>query len=281
MGLYPAGPGDAQILVDAGEISANLPDLELVSLQTFYLSSEESLVRVVLRNDGPVASPNGFTTDLYLDHLPAGAGDYGGSLQFWINAPIEPGQSVTLTTFIGALDAGAQSVAAGSESSALLYAQVDSSGAVDEGDDANNISGEGVVLCTAAADAYESDDSAASATPLLLAASQNHNIHRPGDTDWFVFTTTAGQRYRVRVGAQGEAADPYLTLYEPDGATELAANDDSPSGASAEIAWTPAQTGSYYLAIEHWNPNAGGCGTAYTVRVAEDYPVFLPLLPRR
>lgn len=276
---WPPGAGDTQILVDAEETAGNLPDLELLSLQTFPLSSEESLVRLVLRNDGAVASPNNFTTDLYVDHLPAGAGDYGGSLQFWINDPIGPGQSVTLTTVISALAAGAQSVAAGSESAATLYAQVDSSGVVAEDDDANNIFGDGVVLCTAAADPYEGDDDAGSATPLPLSVAQAHNTHRPGDTDWFVFVAAAGQRYRVRAGAQGEVADPYLVLYGPDGVTELGANDDSPSGASAEIAWTAPQTASYYLAVEHWNPNTGGCGTAYTIRVAEDYPVYLPLLP--
>jgi hypothetical protein len=58
------------------------------------------------------------------------------------------------------------------------------------------------------------------------------------------------------------AADTYLYLHDTDGVL-LASNDDYGDSLASRIEWTAPITGTYYLVVEHWNPNIGGCGTNY------------------
>src|SRR5690606_18378798 len=41
--------------------------------------------------------------------------------------------------------------------------------------------------------------------------------------------------------------------------------DDIEESLASSISWTATATGTYYLRVTHWNPNGGGCGTAYTL----------------
>jgi len=101
------------------------------------------LVQAVVKNQGDLATLNGFYTDLYADHLPTGAGDYNGSIRFWVNDPITAGATITLTAVMtdtaGLAGAAADSINATTETAATLYAQVDSTGAISEPDKQNNI----------------------------------------------------------------------------------------------------------------------------------------------
>ena len=230
------------------------------------------LVQAVFQNQGEVSTQNGFFTDLYVDHLPTGAEDYAGSIKFWVNDPIEPGATITLTTVITDLAStglmSAQSVGAISESSATLYTQVDSTGTISETDNANNIYPFGTEICLASQDIYESDDSAETAKPIIIGQTQTHNIDRPGDQDWVKFTAQAGETYTIRTANLGTSADTYLYLYDTDRTTLLASNDDYGGSLASQIEWAAPATGTYYVAVQHWNPNAGGCGTTYDLMVS-------------
>ncbi len=244
------------------------------------------LVQAVIENQGQRDTQNGFYTDLYADHLPAGAGDYTNSLQFWVNDPIEAGAVVTLTTVIteSAVTSNAlfYNTTANGETSGTLYAQVDSAGAVAEADDNDNIYAAGVDICLVGADAYENDETAVAASLISLGETQTHNFDHLGDEDWLRFNAQAGMTYTLRTSNLGVSADTYLYLYDSDGTTLLASNDDYDSALSSYIEWAAPASGVYYVRIRHWNPNVGGCGTSYTFKLAEPgFDLFLPVVLRQ
>ena len=247
------------------------PDLAVLSLASYPNPNGGTLLQAVIQNQGTATTLNGFFTDVYANHLPTGTGDYTGSIQFWVNDPIAAGATVTLTTVITEVTTlglmSPASMEALSESSATLYAQVDSTGAVTEGNNNNNIS-TGTQVCLASADTYESDDSVQEAKTINVGQTQTHNMDSPGDQDWMKFVAQAGETYTIRTANLGTSADTYLYLYDTDRTTLLASNDDYGGSLASQIEWAAPATGTYYVAVQHWNPNAGGCGTTYDLMVS-------------
>ncbi len=238
-------------------------------------------MEAVVKNQGTTDTDNGFYTDLYVDHVPTGAGDISGSIQFWINDPIPPGATVTLTTVISDPSAlggvVGQEVGAAAESSHTLYTQVDSVGGVGENNEANNVYSAGTEVCLASADGYEPDNSAVAATALSLGTSQTHNLSTLTDEDWLKVQLSAGISYTIKTSDLGVSGDTYLYLYDSDGTTLLVANDDYGGTLASRIDWVPPSTGQYYVAVKHWNPNAAGCGTSYDVSLEEGEAGAAPL----
>ncbi len=264
------------------------PDLAVLSLATYPNPDGGILVEAQIQNQGNLNTQNGFYTDLYLNHVPAGAGDYTGSLRFWVNDPIDVGATVTLTTVIS--DASSlsgmdvHSLAPGSESNGMLYAQTDSAGVVHETNKSNNIYSAGTGICTTTADAYENDDTTAIASTISLGQTHTHNFDVLGDQDWIKFTTQAGQTYILSTSNLGTSADTYLYLYDTNGTTLLASNDDFGGTLASSIEWTAGSNGTYYVLVKHWNPSVGGCGTSYNLSIANNTPgfqIYMPLVFRK
>ena len=260
------------------------PDLAVLGLSSYPNTDGGALVQATIQNQGSANTLNGFYTDLYVDHLPTGAGDYTGSLRFWVNDPIGAGETVTLTTLVtnvSQLFPTAKTVQPGAESSVTLYAQTDSTGAVTEADNGNNIYTQGTTLCVANPDSFENDESPANASLITVGSSQSHNFHLPGDSDWIKFNAQAGKTYRLTTGTLGISADTYLYLYDVNGTTLISSNDDSNGSLASRIEWTAPANGIYYVLVQHWNPNVGGCGTQYNLTAQEGLlDLFLPLIMR-
>ncbi len=260
--------------------AAGSPDLVIVSLDSFTDASGSAVVQAVAHNQGNLPTQNGFFTDLYLNHLPGGAGDIAGSLRFWANDPIAAGATVTLTTVVdaAALSGGSlRPLAAGSEITGTLYSQVDSSGAVPDLDRGNNVS-TGSALCIATPDAYEGDGAPASAALLLLSTAQSHNFTTQADQDWVKFSAKAGVTYSIDTDFGEPAVDTRLSLYDQDGVTLLAENDDSQNSLASHLDWTAPAAGTFYVQVKGWNPDANGCGTTYSLLLTRKTRVFLPIL---
>ncbi len=271
--------GAGEVILPPGSGS---PDLALLTLATYPNPDGGVLIQAVAQNQGSVSTTNGFFTDVYLDHLPTGP-DISGSIQFWVNDPVAPGAIVTLTAvitdFVGFRGVNIHQPNAIEELSGTLYAQTDSSGVVHETNNTNNIYSNGVETCIASADSYDGngDDSWDEATPLPLNTWQRHNIHRQEDEDWFAIQATAGQAINVRTTNLDNNADTYLYLYASNGTTLLQSNDDYNGSLASQINWIPSASGTYYIKVKHWNPNASGCGTSYTI-VNGWFEVFLPAM---
>jgi Ig-like domain-containing protein/papain like protease/pre-peptidase len=256
------------------------PDLVIQNLATYPNPTGGVLVEALVQNQGTLGTQSGFYTDLYVNHIPIGPGDYSSSLRFWINDPIDPGQTVTLTTVISDLSSLSGSSALQSqslndvgstftESSGTLYAQTDSAGLIQEPDKQNNIYSSGIQICTASPDASENDNSYTSASSISVGDDQTHNYDIPGDQDWIKFSAQTGHTYQLTTSNLGASSDTYLYLYDTDGATLIASNDDFNDTLASQIEWTATQNGVYYAQVIHWNPNVGGCETGYSVRLSE------------
>lgn len=267
---------------------AGAPDLVVLALASYPNLDGGILVQAYVQNQGPVSTKNGFYTDLYANHLPVCAGDYTGNLLFWVNDSIAAGEIVTLTTVLNSLpNQGLMALTTGSEITATLYAQVDSTGVISESNKANNILSNGMQVCIANSDAYISDNTPSNATLITVGETQSHNFSSMGDKDWVKFYADEGIKYRLSTANLGVSADTYLYLYDRNGTILLASNDDVNGTLASDIVWTAPETGTYYALIQHWNPVVGGCGTGYDLSLAIIYPplptdsyIYLPVLVR-
>lgn len=84
----------------------------------------------------------------------------------------------------------------------------------------------------------------------------------------------AGQHYVIDTFSLGDAVDTYLSLYDTDGTTLLASNDDHGETRASEISWQAPTSGTYYVMVQDWNPNTSGCGTLYNLLVATQSTVL-------
>jgi murein DD-endopeptidase MepM/ murein hydrolase activator NlpD len=232
------------------------------------------LLQAVFQNEGEYPTYNEFYTHVYTEHVPTGTGDLTNSIGFWINAPVAPGESVTLTnilsdTSVTALSASkVNNPAAGiTERTYNFSAQLDSTGSTNDASRANNVVS-GIQYCTASVDTYEPDNKYEEAKTLSVGASQVHNIDKADDEDWVRFQAQAGKTYNSATSGLATGADTYLYLYGTDGETLLTSNDDYNDTLASYIEWTAPATGSYYLLVRHWNPSAEGCGQSYMLNVA-------------
>lgn len=253
------------------------PDLAVLDVATYPGADGGIIVQAIVQNQGELATQNGFYTDLYLDHLPVGPGDYAGSMRYWIASPIEAGATLSLTALLtGTQTTGLKVLAPTSDVTGTIYIQADSSGILSDTDRLDNISS-GVEVCLPVVDSYEGDDVPSEAQPITIDEIQNHNFDHPGDDDWISFTAEEGMTYTISTNDLGPAADTYLYLYDTDGTTLLAANDDHAGSLASSIEWTAPTSGTYYVLVKHWNASAGGCSTGYDIAVLLTWQI--PLSP--
>ena len=138
-------------------------------------------------------------------------------------------------------------------------------------------------------DAYEPDDEWLQARSIAVDGPvQEHNSHPAGDVDFVKFAALAGETYIMRTFNLGGRPDndTTLTLYDVDGTTQLAYNDEHPLeelGAS-RIVWEAMETGTYFLKAAQFNPNVGGCELTYLLEVMHSTPtpptnlIYLPIV---
>ncbi len=77
----------------------------------------------------------------------------------------------------------------------------------------------------------------------------------------------------------------WFSLYDWNGPTLLTLNDDDPDHwPASRLEWGAKCDGVYYVKVEHWDPYAYGCTTAYELSIAEtgrfevSNDVFLPVI---
>lgn len=133
---------------------------------------------------------------------------------------------------------------------------------------------------TAESDAYESDNTPATAKTITAGTSQAHSIHVSGDTDWLKFTPTASGYYTFYTGARnGNAgdADMMLGLYDSSG-TLLIYDDDSFSAYNAMLSYNMTAGETYYLVA--LAARDGAVAPYYTVSLAsgvieDSYDIYM------
>lgn len=123
-------------------------------------------------------------------------------------------------------------------------------------------------------DAYEPDDDAASATPFEVGSKpQQHGFCPESDlADWVSFEAQAGQSFDIATLELESYCDTVLKLYDGDGETLLAQDDDGGAGWASRLLWTSPAAGTYYLEVREYFGRTGR-DTGYAVRVDSTDPV--------
>lgn len=112
-------------------------------------------------------------------------------------------------------------------------------------------------------------DTPSSATPIAVPSTTAGNLEVTGDSDFFRFTAVGGNSYRFTTSL-GTLGDSTLTLYGTDGTTNLAFNDDDPSGGlGSRIDWIAPESGVFYLNVRGFNDNRAG---TYSLGVSSSDP---------
>ncbi len=126
------------------------------------------------------------------------------------------------------------------------------------------------------ADPHEPNDTPWAATSIAYGTTlSDPDICQAGDLDYYAFTGSAGDSIVADIDAQivGSALDSYLHLYDADGITELAGNDDY-GGLDSYIAHTLPADGTYYLMVREYNhPHEGGPDYFYTISLAKVFDI--------
>lgn len=129
----------------------------------------------------------------------------------------------------------------------------------------------GAYYTPATPDAYESDNTLATAKPISTdGATQDHNFHAIGDQDWVYFDAVNGVEYTMLTSDLGTRADTVLELYNSSGSL-LAFNDDY-SGLASRIVWQAPAAGRFYLKVRQYNGNVYGANTNYRLRISSATP---------
>ncbi len=124
-------------------------------------------------------------------------------------------------------------------------------------------------------DEHEPDDTPAQARDggTLTQATQ-HSISGNGDQDWTRFDGIGGSEYEFQTVNLTCGSDTRLDLYDSDGTTLLASNDDrSGNDLSSRILWTATKTGDLYLRVIR--PGSQHEYTTYDLFVDVQVPVLV------
>jgi hypothetical protein len=117
-------------------------------------------------------------------------------------------------------------------------------------------------------DVHEPDGDLASAAPFEIGGKpQQHNFcPETDDADWVSFEAQEGQTYEIATLGLEPYSDTVIKLYDTDGQTVLAQDDDGGSGFASRIEWTPPASGTYYVEVVEYFGRTG-TDTGYALRI--------------
>jgi hypothetical protein len=105
------------------------------------------------------------------------------------------------------------------------------------------------------------------------------------DGDWTWFTAEARQVFTLTTSSWGRRADTFLAVYDTDGTTLLAANDDYEGSTdfSSRVVWQAPADGTYYARVSN-RAALTGCLTTYDLWLEshsdEGFYFYLPLVQK-
>jgi len=121
----------------------------------------------------------------------------------------------------------------------------------------------------------DSNNELSQATPISYYVPIDETICPGGDLDYYKFQGNAGDQIGARVSAQtlGSPLDSYLTLFDIDGSSSLAENDDTVlyQLTDSYLNLQLPRTGTFYLKVNAWDhPTSGSENHTYTLHLIED-----------
>jgi len=119
-------------------------------------------------------------------------------------------------------------------------------------------------------DSYEPDNSASQYTTLSVTTSnqtQDHTLHTSSDQDWYRFNGVAGRTYTFY--STGDT-DTRVYLYQDNGTSQIAWDDDDGDGNNFFQAFLPSTTGYYKLKVDGYETGAYTINYSYIVYIDPD-----------
>jgi hypothetical protein len=99
------------------------------------------------------------------------------------------------------------------------------------------------------------------------------------DEDWFALDASQGITYTLTTSNLGAGVDTVLELYDTDGVTLLASNDNDGGAPSSRLEWLAPAGGLYYVHVVPKPGSAIGCTASYELKmVSSSRSVYLPLI---
>lgn len=132
---------------------------------------------------------------------------------------------------------------------------------------------------TSCNDPHEPNDTPVQATPIFYGLPlTDPDICPAGDVDYYAFDGNAGADIAADIDAWsiGSSLDSVLHLYDTDGVTELASNDDW-DGLDSRIEYTLPANGTYYLKVRDYGAPNGGPDYFYTISLI-GVTTYVPLV---
>lgn len=85
------------------------------------------------------------------------------------------------------------------------------------------------------------------------------------DEDWFRLDTEKGIQYQIQTSNLSAGVDTVLEIYDTDGTTILALDDNSGGGNSSSLLWQAPATASYFIRIIQGTGSSYGCEASYDI----------------
>ncbi len=131
------------------------------------------------------------------------------------------------------------------------------------------------------ADDSEPDDSFYRAASISTnGALTNRLFDIAEDQDWFSFNAAAGESYVLEAKNLTAGVDTIIKVYDQDGLTLLASDDNSGNGAASQLEWTSPQDGTYFVQVTPASGSSYGCNATYEFSVQGGYSIYLPAVIR-
>ncbi|MGC1376745.1 MAG: peptidoglycan DD-metalloendopeptidase family protein [Anaerolineales bacterium] len=96
------------------------------------------------------------------------------------------------------------------------------------------------------------------------------------DEDWFQFDAVTGNDYVIQTTNLAAGVDTTLEIYDTDGATLLASDDNSGGGNASSLTWQAPQDGVYFARIVQAPGSSFGCSSTYNFSVLDITPTATP-----
>lgn len=135
------------------------------------------------------------------------------------------------------------------------------------------------LLCPA--DAVEPDDSYFTAHDVITGTTVIQRLFDVAtDEDWFRLEAVTGKRVTLDTAQLTLGVDTILELYDIDGLTLMAADDNGGRDKASHLEWRFAQDGVYFVRVASAPGGAVGCDATYQLSLYEIRQVYLPMVLR-
>jgi murein DD-endopeptidase MepM/ murein hydrolase activator NlpD len=131
------------------------------------------------------------------------------------------------------------------------------------------------------ADIQEPNDNYYTASPITPnGASQSQLFDIAQDEDWFRLVTVVGGKYVISTSNLAAGADTVLQVYDMDGLTVLASDDNGGGNAASRLEWYAPASGSYFIRVTKASGSTYSCSANYSISATQELHVYLPLIQR-